>query len=100
MTYWGDHMGAGAWIFSILGTLIIVALIVGVIVWVVQNTGSRGQAADSGASATSAREILDRRLASGEITIEQYEQLRETIDRPAQGVAGTGPPRPAADASA
>jgi hypothetical protein len=28
MMYWGNHMGTGDWIFSILGTLIIIGLIV------------------------------------------------------------------------
>ncbi|MGZ6639817.1 MAG: hypothetical protein ACXVII_44265 [Solirubrobacteraceae bacterium] len=33
--YWGNHMGTGDWIFSILATLIILAIIVGLIVWIV-----------------------------------------------------------------
>ena len=35
MMYWGNHMGTGSWIFSILATLIILALIVGLIIWLV-----------------------------------------------------------------
>lgn len=77
MMYWGNHMGTGDWIFSILGTLIIIGLIVGLIYWAVSPSDGR----ESVASATgeSPREILDRRLASGELTVEQYEQLRETL---------------------
>jgi putative membrane protein len=77
MMYWGNHMSTGSWIFSILGTLIIIALIVGLIIWTVSPRGGR----DSSPNATgeSPREILDRRLASGELTVEQYEQLREAL---------------------
>jgi putative membrane protein len=78
MMYWGNHMGTGSWIFSILGTLIILALIVGLIVWLV----SPSSRSDTGptASRESADEILDRRLASGELTVDQYQQLRAALD--------------------
>jgi uncharacterized membrane protein len=65
MMYWGNHMGAGSWIFSIICALIIVALLVAAIVWLVSSRGSTLQA-----SSGSANEILDRRLASGEIPSE------------------------------
>ena len=95
MMYWGNHMGAGDWIFSIFGTLIILGLIVALIVWAVSPRGDRGSSAI--AIKESPREILDRRLASGELTAEQYEQLRETL-----GDAGpsTGDPRPRTPAGA
>lgn len=41
MMYWGNHMGTGDWIFSILGTLIIIGLIVALIVWAVSPRGDR-----------------------------------------------------------
>jgi uncharacterized membrane protein len=93
MMYWGNHMGTGDWIFSIFGTLIILGLIVALIVWAVSPRGDR----DSGATATeeSAREILDRRLASGELTTEQYEQLRETLGDAAPSTGGPRPRTPA-----
>ena len=81
MMYWGDHMSTGDWVFSILGTLIVLALIIGLIVWAFSAAGGRS-GPPSGASSppgTSAREILDRRLASGELTVEEYEQLRATL---------------------
>jgi putative membrane protein len=78
MMYWGNHMGTGDWIFSIFGTLLILALIVGLIVWLV----SPSSRSDTGptASRESADEILDRRLASGELTVDQYQQLRAALD--------------------
>ena len=77
--YWGDHMSAGGWIFSILASLVFLALIVALIYWLLSaTTGSSNTA--RGDSRESAGEILDRRLASGELTVEQYRQMREALD--------------------
>ena len=85
MMYWGNHMSTGSWIFSILGTLIIIALIVGMIVWLVSGRGDRGSSAT--ATGESPREILDVRLANSELTVDQYEELRQKLD---DGPASTG----------
>jgi putative membrane protein len=82
MMYWNGHMSTAGWILSILWTLIIVALVVAGIVWLVSALGNRGADARAPSSGPSAREILDRRLASGELTPEQYQQLRDTIEVP------------------
>ena len=71
-------MAAGGWIFSILGTLIILALVVAATVWIVSNLGDRG--GHRTFSTLSARELLDRRLASGEISVDQYDHLREKLE--------------------
>jgi putative membrane protein len=98
MMYWGDHMGTGEWIFSILGTLIIIGLIVALIVWAVSPRGGRGSSAS--ATGESPREILDRRLANGELTAEQYQQLHETLeDGHARTNSERPPARPASAAS-
>jgi uncharacterized membrane protein len=93
MMYWGNQMNTGSWIFSILGTLIIIALIVGLIVWAISPRGGR----DSSPNATgeSAREVLGRRLASGEITLEQYSQLREALNGAASTTPDSRPKDPA-----
>ena len=80
MMYWNGHMSTAGWILSIVWTLIIIALVIAGIVWLVSAVSTRGT--EMRASSASARAILDRRLASGELTIEQYNQLRETIDHP------------------
>jgi uncharacterized membrane protein len=79
MMYWGDHMSTGGWIFSVLATLIFLALIVALISWFLSATSTNTNAnrGDDG----SAQEILDRRLASGELTVEQYEQVLDTLTR-------------------
>jgi uncharacterized membrane protein len=84
MMYWGNHMNTGGWIFSILGTFIIVALIIAAVVWLASDRGDGPKA-----SAESSGEILDRRLASSEITPAQYRHLRETL-----GTSLLGDPRP------
>jgi putative membrane protein len=79
MMYWGDHMSTGGWIFSILATLIFLALIGALIFWLLSATTSGGSL--RGDSRESPKEVLDRRLASGELTIEQYQQLRDALTR-------------------
>jgi uncharacterized membrane protein len=78
MMYWDHHMTTVGWIFSILGMLIIFALFVVTIVWILFQLGARS--GDRLSRSESAREILDRRLASGEITVDQYDQLRAKLD--------------------
>jgi uncharacterized membrane protein len=75
--YWNGHMSTAGWILSVLWTLIIITLVIAGIVWLVSTLSNRevGGTAPGG----SARELLDRRLASGELTIEQYQQLRDTL---------------------
>ena len=102
MMYWNGHMSTAGWILSVLWTLIIVALVVAGIVWLVSTLSNRE--AGGSTSSASAREILDRRLASGEITVEQYQQLRHTLaderDRSANQSAITPAAQPQRPANA
>jgi uncharacterized membrane protein len=77
MMYSSNHMTSGGWIFSIFATIILVALLVAAAFWAVRLMRTRQ--APERAGAASALEILDRRLASGEIKADQYEQLRHTL---------------------
>lgn len=92
MMYWNGNMTAAGWVFSILATLIILALIIGVAVWIAQSLRDRDQRPGETKPGASAREILDRRLASGELTVEQYQQLRGTLE--VNGHSTTTPARP------
>ncbi|MGB0093174.1 MAG: hypothetical protein WBP81_11670 [Solirubrobacteraceae bacterium] len=93
MMYWGNHMSAGDWIFSILGTLIVIGLIVGLIVWIV-SPNSRSQSS-SDVTGESARQILDRRLANGELTAQDYKQLREALSDAPATTSNSQPREPA-----
>src|SRR5665811_511859 len=79
--FWHDHMNAGGWVFMVLGNIVIWGLIFAFIIWLVQDWRTRQHQRETTSSA-SAGEILDRRLASGEIGIEEYEQVRKTLGQP------------------
>lgn len=84
LAYMYNHMSWGWGILMMLGWVILLGLFVMLLVSVMRDRGS-----------SSARELLDKRLAAGEISIEEYERARaamshETGDRPV-----SGPPAPA-----
>jgi uncharacterized membrane protein len=88
----GEHMTTGGLIFMILGMLILVALVVVLVIWLVsqQRKPDRGPLPPS----ISARETLDHRLVNGEVTTDQYDDLRKKLD--ASSSPATGPPAPPA----
>jgi uncharacterized membrane protein len=95
MMDYGGNMNTGGWILTILATLILVALAVGVIVWLVSSL--TGRSTGGPAPRASAREILDRRLASGELTSQQYDELGEKLhDGKAPTAVDERPLQPAA----
>jgi putative membrane protein len=99
MMYWNGHMTTGGWVISILWTVIIFALIAGAIAWLVSELSNRNPRRTDTTSVGSAREILDRRLAKGELTVEQYKELREAIGGEALSTSREPlPPRPASAA--
>jgi putative membrane protein len=72
---WGSHMGdwgAGWWILMTLGMVVFWGLVILGIVWLVRSLGGDHQ----GHAGGSALEILDRRLASGEISPDDYRERR------------------------
>ena len=81
-------MGAGGWIFmSLFWVLLLV-----VIVWAAAQLfpGRRTSAAPATGPSPEPQpgqpqQILDRRLASGEIDVATYERLRETLAKPEAG---------------
>lgn len=80
---YGDHMGVGGWALSIVASLLLVVLVVLVIVWLArsQNAGaSTRHRRDEGGSA---RDLLDRRVASGEIAEDEYQRLCKAISEAA-----------------
>ncbi len=86
----GEHMTTGGWIFMALGMLVLIVLVVVLVMWIVsqQHKPSAGTLPPG----MSAREALDHRLVSGEITTDQYDELREKLD--ARAPLATGPPTP------
>jgi uncharacterized membrane protein len=90
--YWG---GAAHLLVGIVVLLVFVGLITAMVLFVARLLGDgRRLLAPSapsppplerpppGPAQPSAREILDRRLASGEITLERYDEVRAKLDGP------------------
>ena len=72
----GDHMDGGwAFVMGMLMLLVLAAVIL-LVVWVVRSTASHAGAAPGGESPM---EVLDRRLASGDITPEDYRERAEIL---------------------
>jgi len=80
--YYGhhDHMGGAWWAISIIVVVLAVALVV--VLWRLRSEGGAAPDPGKGHDPRSAREILDRRLATGEIDEEQYRGLRSALEHP------------------
>jgi putative membrane protein len=81
----GFHsMGAGGWVLMALFWMALVALVVWVIARVLPSRADEQLGKDE--TPDTPREVLDRRLAGGEIDVQTYEQLRKKLDpRPLAG---------------
>ena len=85
--YHEDQMGAGGWVFMVLLGVVVLGLVAAFVVWLMQDQRRRPPDARY-APAGSAAEILDRRLATGEIAIEEYERVKASLAAPPT----SGPP--------
>lgn len=76
--WWGYDGGMGWWmLFGGLWMLLFWGLIIGLVVWGVNRaTGNRS---DARSMEETPMEIARKRLARGEITTEQFEELRKTL---------------------
>ncbi len=77
----GFGMGAGGWLLMMLFWIVVVGVIVWAIVRLVPSRTDDVREPPRAAAKPrgSPREILDRRLASGEIDVETYEELRSRL---------------------
>jgi putative membrane protein len=78
---YGDHMSGSDWGLMVLWTVLAIAVVVAVI-WAVLGLARREPPRERARSDRSGREILDERLARGEIGPDEYDRLREWLDRP------------------
>ena len=75
------EVGWGWWLLMSLGMVAFWALVIYGIMWLARGGGYlRGSRSEPVERAEPAREVLKRRLVAGEITVEEYEELRRAID--------------------
>ena len=77
---WG-HMDLddGWWVVMMIGMILFWGLVVLGVVWLVRELTQQQRHGASGGAGNRAQEILDRRLAEGEISVDEYEQRRRTL---------------------
>jgi uncharacterized membrane protein len=79
LAYMYNHMSWGWGILMTLGWMILLGLFVAVLVSAMRDRGG-----------SSARDVLDKRLAAGEISLEDYERTRAAITADPGSGAGAG----------
>ena len=86
----GFGMGAGGWVLMTVFWIVLVAFIVWAIVRLVPSRTDdvREPRLPAAAPPEAPREILDRRLASGEIDVETYSELRSKLSSPSAAKVG------------
>ncbi len=72
---WSWHFGLG-WLFMIVFWAALLLAVVALVKWLLTPTRSL-----PGNRTPSAREILDQRYARGDLTREQYEQMRHDLEQ-------------------
>ena len=82
---WNHNMGTGSWILMALFWALVIAGVVWLIIVV-----TRPRRADG----PEALDVLGRRLAAGEISVEEYRERREAL------LGGSGPATPATPGAA
>lgn len=77
-----DHVNGWGWTMMIFGSLIWIGFL-GLIAWLsIQWTRNSSQGSPpSQPSSKTARELLDERLARGEIDLDEYERRSDALDR-------------------
>lgn len=82
--FYDTGLGPGWWIVMMLGMVVFWSGIVVVVVWAVRGgLASRGEPVPS--RGETPQEILQRRLAEGTISVEEYEQRRASLTSPMPG---------------
>lgn len=79
-----DGWGAGSWILMVVGMVLFWGLLILGLVWLVRSFGEGGSR-----RTLDAREVLERRLAEGDISVEEYRERREALVT--EGPRPTGP---------
>lgn len=76
MGWYQDGWGMNGW-WAMLAMVLILALLVGLAIWAVARLSRSGPSGS--VNAESARAILDRRFAAGEINADEYTRARQVM---------------------
>jgi putative membrane protein len=79
-----DHMDGGAWFLMGLGMIIFWGLVILGVVWLVRTLTHHDRRRTEGGP-PSPLELLDRRFAEGDISVDEYRQRREILTKPDGG---------------
>ena len=74
--YWGPHFFGWMWIFPVI---FLIVCLVFLFAFLFRGPGGWGGAWHRRDEAESARDILDKRYARGEITKDQYEEMKRAL---------------------
>lgn len=88
---WDGHMGWGDgwWVVMVAGMILFWGLIAAGLVWLVRETGSRRGRDGGRGEESDPLALLDRRLAEGTISPDDYRQRREILTgKPGDGSGG------------
>lgn len=75
---WNGHMNDGWWVVMVVGMILFLTLAILGILWLARDLG-RGQEQSIALPRQDPLAILDQRLASGEISPEEYRERRMTL---------------------
>lgn len=77
---WDGHhdMDGGWWIVMMIGMFLFWALIIVAVVWAVRTWSDGNRARDK----STPQDVLERRLAEGQISVEEYEERRRVLSGP------------------
>lgn len=76
---WNGHMNDGWWVVMVVGMILFLTLVILGIAWLAKDMARSAGQPGATAAEPDPLEILDRRLASGEISPEDYRDRRATL---------------------
>lgn len=79
MMNWGYDGGWGAWLMMFPMMLIVWGAVAWVIVVAIRHLGDAGRGSSGRSVETNALQLLDERLARGEIDVQEYRERREAL---------------------
>ena len=94
---WSMHdadVGFGWWLVMTVGMIVFWGGVVAVVVWLLRGGGAATRPTAAPTQDTTPRQVLDRRLADGSLSVEEYERRLRLLDRPADSAHETGAPTP------